>query len=219
MVAMRMQLLVAFAGLAVWQSACAAISPQLVQQQQFEVLAVPIQKLAVVLLVPGRALRVSGSSLTGHEPGAREAAAALTRFVSDAIAARGVEVVSDRDMRRSVSVAHERERLDPVSAARLASAEHAATAVLLGQLHRYREREGSAWGALRPASVEFEVTLYAAPSAVKLWTARFGETQQTLSGNLFAALRYPGRGTRFLTVAELARWGATLVAEQMPVGP
>jgi hypothetical protein len=64
--------------------------------------------------------------------------------------------------------------------------------------------------------VAFEVTLFAAPSGQKLWSARFDETQRALSENVLNARRYPGGGTRWLTAAELARWGAQAAAGAMP---
>jgi hypothetical protein len=66
--------------------------------------------------------------------------------------------------------------------------------------------------------VAFEVTLYAAPSGKKLWTARFDETQQSLNERPLDASRYPGGGTRWLTAAELARWGADATAESLAKG-
>ena len=110
-------------------------------------------------------------------------------------------------------------RLDPTAAARLAADRFGATGVLLGVVDRYREREGSSFGSFASASAEFEVTLYGAPGGRKIWTGRFNQTQPSLTSNLFTAARYPGGGFRFLTVAELARWGAQLIAEKLPIVP
>ena len=100
----------------------------------------------------------------------------------------------------------------------LVASEFGADAVLLGEVARYREREGSSYGSFAPASVDFEVTLYSAPGATRLWTARFEQTQPPLSSNFFVASRYPSGGTRFLTAAELARWGASLLTAELPLG-
>ena len=106
-------------------------------------------------------------------------------------------------------------RLDPRAGAALVASEFAATAVLLGKVYRYREREGQAYGAQRPASVGYEVTLFEAPHGQRLWTSRFDETQQPLTADLFNAQRYPGGGRRWLTAAELARWGAGGAAQAL----
>jgi hypothetical protein len=100
----------------------------------------------------------------------------------------------------------------------LVTADFGADAVLLGEVRRYREREGSSYGSMAPASVEFQVTLYGAPDATRLWTARFDQTQTSLLGNFFQSARYPSSGTRFLSVAELTRFGAELIAEELPLG-
>ena len=91
--------------------------------------------------------------------------------------------------------------------------------VLVGEVWRYRERSGEALGSSRPASVAFEVTLFAAPDGRKIWQGRFDETQQSITANPLRARRYPGGGTRWLTAAELARWGAKQVAESLPRAP
>ena len=57
-----------------------------------------------------------------------------------------------------------------------------------------------------------------APGGEQLWRATFDERQQALSENVFNAARYPGRGSRWLSAGELARWGAEEVAQVMPVG-
>jgi hypothetical protein len=101
----------------------------------------------------------------------------------------------------------------------LAARDFGATSVLIGEVWRYRERSGQAMGSAEPASVAFEVTLFAAPDGRRLWQARFEETQQAPTANPLRALRYPGSGTRWLTVAELARWGASQVAQSLPNGP
>jgi hypothetical protein len=106
-------------------------------------------------------------------------------------------------------------RLDPREAGAVAAREFGASAVMLGKVYRYRDREGQSYGASRPASVGYEVTLFEAPSGRRLWSSRFDETQQPLGENVFNAQRYPGGGTRWLTAGELARWGAEGTAQAL----
>ena len=73
------------------------------------------------------------------------------------------------------------------SEVRVAAEDFGATSVLLGEVIRYREREGGEFGALRPASVWFEVQLYTAPGGERLFTARFEQTQPALSENALLA--------------------------------
>jgi hypothetical protein len=100
--------------------------------------------------------------------------------------------------------------------AALVSREFGASSVVLGSVNRYREREGEALGARRPASVAFDFTLYTAPEGMRIWSARFDETQQPFSANPARIRQYPGRGSRWLTAGELARWGAERAVEAVP---
>jgi hypothetical protein len=149
-----------------------------------------------------------------------EATELLTRFFAEASMSAGIQVVPALDL----EIAFEAEgiavpQFDPRLAARLATKHFGATTILLGELLRFRDRVGERMGASRAASVSFQVTLYEAPSGFKLWSARFDETQQPLSDNLFNARRYPGGGSRWLTSTELVQWGAQEVAKALANRP
>jgi hypothetical protein len=194
---------------------CSYWVPDLLEQRRFQSVE-PIYLLAVVPFYPHPML-----SAAGAEPGASagDAAALITRFVTEALAARPVAVIPESDVRLAFEGhAQVMPRQEPEPVALLAASEFGADAVLLGQVRRFREREGSAYGSLAPASVDFEVSLYSAPDATLLWTARFEQTQAPLTSDFFQSARLPSGGTRFLTVAELARFGAGLVAEELPLG-
>jgi hypothetical protein len=104
---------------------------------------------------------------------------------------------------------------DELAFAQTAAREFGATSVLVGKVYRYRERRGGELGATRPASVGLELALYEAPGARTLWTGRFDHTQQALSENARVARRYPGSGSRWLSAAELARWGLDETAKKL----
>jgi hypothetical protein len=97
----------------------------------------------------------------------------------------------------------------------MAAKEFGATALLTGEVYRYKARQGGEFGATRSASVGFTVVLYATSDGRELWKARFDKTQPALSENVFEARRYPGGGSRWLTAAELARWGASETAKRL----
>lgn len=152
----------------------------------------------------------------GAPVGAAEAVELVSRFLSEALEAEGIAVVAPSDL----VLAFEGKglvlpRRDVGANAKLAAEQFGATSVLLGRVLRYQEREGEALGVRRPASVWFEVSLYTAPGGVHLASARFDQTQQSLSSNVLLARKYPGRGTRWLTVGELARWGAEHVVRAL----
>lgn len=146
------------------------------------------------------------------------ATALVARYVTEAIAARGISVVPVDDVARALATqASEGERLVPRAVAELVAMKFGADAVLMGTVSRFDERRGQAAGALRPAAVGFEVTLYSAPGSQKLWQGVFAETQQALSENILSTYRYPGGGMRWLTAEELAKWGAEETVLQIPL--
>jgi len=90
--------------------------------------------------------------------------------------------------------------------------------VVLGEVIRWRDREGRNLGSGNPAGVGFTLRLFEAPGGRRLWTSRFDHTQRTLTADPLIARKYPGGGSRWLTASELARWGASAAAEDMVQG-
>jgi len=198
-------------------AACETQSPlrirpgPVVPSQDRGLTAEALRKVAVIPFYPLASSTAPGSS----GPGTSWADAALvSNFLSDALAAQGVPVVAPNDVELAFTAnGTPVPRLDPETTAVRCARDFGATAVVLGRLLRYREREGSAAGSTRPASVSFEVTVYEAPTARRLWTGRFDETQQAITEAILRARSYPGGGTRWLTAPEFARWGADEVAK------
>jgi hypothetical protein len=169
-------------------------------------------RIAVAPLRPGTSLR--------EDPARARAAAALVgRYLAEAMAERGIEVVAPSEVSRALGLEGREEPLDPHETSRRASTKLGAHGVLLGEVGRFRGRLGQAIGSSQPASVSFAVTLYAAPEGQPLWRAGFDETQRPLFDDLANFFRYPGRGTRWLSAEEMARWGAEEVVDALPVGP
>jgi hypothetical protein len=198
--------------LAAFVSACENRSPlgirpgPVVRSQNFGLSAAALAKVAVVPFYPSLPSNAPGASGSG----ANWADAALvSNFVSEALAEQGVPVVAPNDVEIAFT-GHGSPvpRLDPEATSVRCANDFGATAVVLGRVLRFREREGSAAGSTRPASVSFELTIFEAPSARRLWTGRFDETQRSITEDILRARQYPGRGTRWLTAAEFARWGA-----------
>ena len=145
-------------------------------------------------------------------------AALVARHFSEALAQRGIDVVAPNDMRQALAPEEAEKPLPAAALAKLAADKFGADALVVGELTRFTERRGQAASAMRPASVGFRVTLYAAPQGQVLWSGAFDETQRALSENIFNVARYPGGGMRWLTGEELARWGAQETAAAMPLG-
>jgi len=148
------------------------------------------------------------------------AADLVSRFVTEAFVEEGISVVAPSDLALAFMSAGEvTPRLDAQAAAETGAREFGASAVLIGEVWRYRERSGGGMGGSLPASVGFSVALYAAPSGEKLWTARFDETQESLMANPLKARRYPGGGARWLSAADFTRWGAGEMAKALMARP
>lgn len=191
-----------------------------VRQETFPALAerggVTVNRVAVVpFTVEGDLARV-GPEHTQET--AEEIAKLVTRYVTEALAGRGVQVIPADDVRLALAQAG----IDPRvpenrrPMANVAAFELGADGVLTGVVTRFRERTGQSLAAANPASVGFRVMLLDAPAARRLWSGTFEETQQPLNENVLNARRYPGGGTRWLTAAELARWGADEMSKSMP---
>jgi len=172
-------------------------------------------KLERVAVAPFRVGRPF-SELASPEQ-ARVAAALVSRHFAEGLMRRKVRVVPPGDVERVLGGMLSGEAPVPELARRVAQ-EFGANALVLGTVSRFVEREGRPAGATRAAWVAFHVTLHAAPGGERLWTASFDEHQKPLGQNVLDASRYPGRGLRWLTAGELARWGAGQVAEAMPLG-
>ena len=198
---------------------CAAGCQMPVESRDFPALhdrREPITRIAVVpFQATGRLAQMSGST-TSVTPDV--ATALVTRYVTEALASRGIPIVPADDVARALAMeASTGERLVPRAVAQVVATKFGADAMLLGTVARFDERRGQAAGATHPAAVGFEVTLYTAPGSQKLWNGVFAETQQALSANILSTYRYPGGGMRWLTAEELARWGAEETVLQIPL--
>jgi hypothetical protein len=122
------------------------------------------------------------------------------------------QIVSDREVR-------EMEPLVPAGspearARRLGQLVYA-DAVISGRVLRFREREGEAMGAMSPASVAFVLELWDVKRGDAIWSARFDETQQALSENLFNLGQIKSRGVGWLKAEELSLEGVKKAIGQL----
>ncbi len=177
----------------------------------------PLERVAIAPFNPSFGL-MRAKNLGDATPAT--VASMVTRQLTDALTER-VSVVPPEELGLALGIegGTPGTRLSPVEVARRAAEEFGADAVVLGEVSRFVEREGEAAGTMRPASVGFVVTLYAAPGARPLWRARFDETQRALTENIFNAGRYPGAGSRWLSAEEMADWGAREIARALPLAP
>jgi hypothetical protein len=179
-----------------------------------------VNALERVAIVPFQARKATGRSVGATETVTRDNAALVSSYFTDALVANGVSVIPPSDLESAFTNQGDVvPRLNPRLTAEKAAADFGATSVVIGNVTRWRDRQGSAAGATQPASVAFEISLHEAPSGRRLWTGRFDETQRSITEAILRARKYPGGGTRWLTAEEFARWGAQETAQSMTIRP
>jgi TolB-like protein len=89
-------------------------------------------------------------------------------------------------------------------------------AVLAGNVFRYQELRGSAFGAESTASVTIDVHLIEARSGKLLWAASYSEAQAALTENVGSLGMVVQRGARFLTVSQLGSWAVEQILDRFP---
>jgi len=193
---------------------CSIVSPApVVQRQTMRVPDGTMKRIAMIPFTYRDTMRTA--SVTGVNP--EMAAELVTRFITDAMTKRGMQVIPASDLSTAFNARGIKEYdINPRTAAELAASEFGATAIMMGRVSRYREREGERYGSTGAASVAFDLTIYTAPVARRVHSSQFDETQRPLSEHIVNARRYPGGGTRWLTAAELAQWGAQSAVAALP---
>jgi hypothetical protein len=176
--------------------------------------------MKLVAVVPFQPREQTGRSIGTSQKVSWDSAALVSSYFADALVARGVNVIPPSDLEGAFANQGDVvPRQNPRVAAEKAARDFGATAVVVGMVTRWRERDGSAAGAKQPASIGFEISLHEAPSGRRLWTGRFDETQKSMTESIFRARQYPGGGTRWLSAEEFARWGTEETAKSMTLRP
>jgi TolB-like protein len=147
-----------------------------------------IRRIAVVpasILAPEQKPRTPFTSPTVPDvkPSEQEAPESLSRLVYSTMAALpGWQIVSDNEVREigpNVPLGGDTARLRRIGEMVYADA------VMTGHILRYRERVGNELGVKSPASVAFTLELVDVRRGDVIWSARFDETQRSLSENVF----------------------------------
>jgi hypothetical protein len=177
------------------------------------------RRIRRIAVVPPSALsgEVRPKPLLGTTPEPRnverDAGETLARAAYGAMSALpNWRIVADSEVREVA------ETLPPgVEAVRLRQIGQAvyADAVLIGRVLRYRERVGDEWGAKSPASVAFVLDLIDVRRGDIVWSARFDETQKSLSENIFALGEVSQRGVRWLAADQLTQEGVKKAVTQL----
>lgn len=177
------------------------------------------RRIRRIAVVPPSALsdEVRPQALLGTTPEPRnverDAAETLARIAYSVMAALpNWQIVSESEVRevaQTLPSAVEGTRLRQIGQMVYADA------VLTGRVQRYRERVGDEWGAKSPASVAFVVELIDVRRGDVVWSARFDETQKSLSENIFAIGDIGQRGVRWLSAEQLTQEGVKKAIAQL----
>lgn len=153
------------------------------------------------------------NSSTDRATAEREAPEILARLLYATMASMpNWQIVSESEVReiaQSVRASSEAARLKQIGERVYADA------VITGRILRFRERIGNELGVKSPASVAFVLDLVDIRRGDILWSARFDETQKSLSENIFAIGDISQRGVRWLTAEQLVHEGVKKAVAQL----
>jgi hypothetical protein len=216
LVSFRPYRLAQFVALLVFLSACSFGSGNLQSRHASDLEARRIRRIAVVpphLLGDGASAKIPLGTAPAPRSPEREAPEMLARAVYSVMAAMpNWQIISDSEVREVAQTA------PPASAAirlRQIGEMVYADGVITGRIHRFRERVGDEWGAKSPASVAFLLELVDVRRGDVIWSARFDETQRSLSENIFAIGDIRQRGVRWLSAEQLAQEGVKKAIGQL----
>ena len=158
--------------------------------------------VAVLPFRTGGALSATADLVPDGEPRPTDEAGRLAaRTLSTHLAALGVAARDPDAVAGAVELA-DTGRYGAGLARRVAERTRAGYAVL-GTLVRFEQRDGTAWAARSPASVEYQVALVRASDGAVLLVDRFAYTQQALSENVLTLPQFLRGGGRWLTREEI----------------
>ena len=197
-------------------SACGFAPATLQSKQSTDLEGRRIRRIAVLpppVSAAAPAPSVPFSAAASPRTSEKEAAESLAHFVHAALVALpDWQVVSESEVREAllnVPPSSEEVRLKRVGEMVYADA------VMMSRLQRFRERVGDEWGAKSPASVAFILDLVDVRRGDIVWTARFDETQKSLSESIFSLGDIGERGVRWLSAEQLAQDGVKKAIGQL----
>lgn len=140
----------------------------------------------------------------------------LGHYLAEALLERGAEVMTAHDsggvlelLARSTDFHRDASKLTRVAVAQLE-----VDALLIAEVTRWAPREPGR-SPTSGAAIGFRATLHGGPDGHLLWSGEFSERQASFFDHPWRALQYPGRGARWLSAAELARWGTRRLISQV----
>ncbi|MGH7797706.1 MAG: hypothetical protein ACREQ2_22835 [Candidatus Binatia bacterium] len=199
-----------------WVTACSFGPGNLQSRHSADLEARRIRRIAVVppsVLGSQSQSKIPLGTTSGPKQTERDAPEILARTIYSVTAAMpNWQIVSDSEVRevaQTLPPASETIRLRQIGQMVYADA------VITGRMQRFRERVGDEWGAKSPASVAFVLELVDMRRGDVIWSARFDETQKSLSENIFAIGDIRQRGVRWLSAEQLTQEGVKKAIGQL----
>jgi len=197
-------------------TACGFASGNLQSRHSSDLETRRIRRIAVVppsVLGSQAPVKIPPGTTPGPENAERDASEMLARTIYSVMAAMPHwQIISESEVRevaQTLPPASERIRLRQIGQMVYADA------VITGRMQRFRERVGDEWGAKSPASVAFVLELVDVRRGDLIWSARFDETQKSLSENIFAIGDIRQRGVRWLSAEQLTQEGVKKAIGQL----
>ena len=197
-------------------SACSFAPATLQSKQSSDLEGRRIRRIAILqpaLFAPAPVANVPFSSPPVTRTSEKDASEALARFVHASMATLpNWQIVAESEVREAVVNAPPSS--EDIRLKRVGEMVYA-DAVMMGRVQRYRERIGDEWGAKSPASVAFVLDLVDVRRGDIVWTARFDETQKSLSESIFSLGSIGERGVRWLSADQLTHEGVKKAIGQL----
>jgi hypothetical protein len=171
------------------------------------------RRIKRIAVLPPAAQTAATTTAADGKSSDRQAAEVLSKHMYSALASLGDwQIVSEAEVQQALeSVSN----LTGATRLRRIGELVFADAVMIGRVERYRERVGDEWGVKSPASVAFVLDLIDVRRGDVIWSARFDETQKSLSENIFALGDIGERGVRWLSAEQLAHEGVKKAVAQL----
>ena len=206
---------IAFLCLAIF-SACSFAPATLQSKQSSDLEGRRIRRIAILqplLVAAAPVANVPFNSTPVTRTSEKDASEALARFVhASMVALPNWQIVSESEVREAVVNAPPSS--EDIRLKRVGEMVYA-DAVMMGRVQRYRERIGDEWGAKSPASVAFVLDLVDVRRGDIVWSARFDETQKSLSESIFSLGSIGERGVRWLSADQLTHEGVKKAIGQL----
>ncbi len=171
------------------------------------------RRIKRIAVLPAGAQSATTTSMTAAISPERQAAEVLTKHMYSALTSLGNwQIVLEAEVQQALESVP---NLTGATRLRRIGELVFADAVMIGRIERYRERVGDEWGVKSPASVAFVLDLIDVRRGDVIWSARFDETQKSLSENIFALRDISERGVRWLSAEQLTHEGVKKAVAQL----